>query len=129
MSSGLSPKLPLTKDVQDGYALNKDYVSMVKQNLKMLILTAPGERIMEPTFGVGLRNYLFENNIEVTRNRIAAAVREQVETYLPFVEIRNIDISQDIREGVSENGLYLKMEFVIVPIDFFSSIEINASLN
>ena len=59
MSKGLSPKLPLTKDPQDGYALNKEYVELVQQNLKMILLTAPGERIMEPEFGVGLRNYLF----------------------------------------------------------------------
>mgnify|MGYP000439218146 FL=1 len=60
--AGLSPKLPLTKDPQDGYALNKEYVELVQQNLKMILLTAPGERIMEPEFGVGLRNYLFQNN-------------------------------------------------------------------
>lgn len=130
MSYSLSPKLPLVKDPQDGgYEMNKTYVEMIKQNLKMLILTAPGERIMEPFFGVGLRNYLFENNVELTRNKISSSIIEQVNTYMPFVEILNIDIVSDIQSGISENGIYLNLNFRIVPLDFLASIEINASLN
>ena len=37
----------------------------VKSNLINLILTEPGERVYEPTFGLGLKNKLFENNINV----------------------------------------------------------------
>ena len=31
----------------------------VKSNLINLLLTYPGERVLNPQFGVGLRNYLF----------------------------------------------------------------------
>ena len=30
---------------------------MIKQNLKMLILTNPGERVMDPEFGVGIKQF------------------------------------------------------------------------
>lgn len=129
MSNGLSPKLPLTKSPQDGYALNKNYVEMLQQNLKMLILTAPGERIMEPLFGVGLRNYLFRNNVEQVKNDISASIRRQVETYMPFIEVVKIRLESGIIDGYSENGIFLNIDFRIVPIDFASSIEINTSLN
>ena len=56
---GYSAKLPLFS-VDDGYALNKTVEDTVKQNLKMLMLTTPGERIMLPNFGAGLIKYLFE---------------------------------------------------------------------
>ena len=59
--SGKSPKLPLSKDYQDGYTLNKTFRDVARQNLKMMVLTSPGERIMIPDFGVGIRQYLFEN--------------------------------------------------------------------
>jgi len=56
MPSGLSPKLPLTvSEVFGPYNLNTNFEDLAKQNLKMLILTIPGERIMDPNFGVGLR--------------------------------------------------------------------------
>lgn len=129
MSNGLSPKLPLTKDPQDGYALNKNYVEMIQQNLKMLILTAPGERIMEPSFGVGLRNYLFRNNIEQTKNEISSIIRNQVEVYMPFVEVMKVNLQSRATSELSENGILLNIDFRIVPIDFISSIEINTPLN
>jgi len=59
--AGISVKLPLSRDPESGYKLNKTLKQVARQNLKMLVLTAPGERIMIPEFGVGLRNYLFEN--------------------------------------------------------------------
>ena len=60
--SGISPKLPLAKSPEDGYwGLTKTVTEAIKQNLKNLILTIPGERIMMPHFGVGLHQYLFEN--------------------------------------------------------------------
>ena len=53
--SGLSVALPLSvSDVFGPYDLNTTFQDLAQQNLKMLILTIPGERIMYPDFGVGL---------------------------------------------------------------------------
>ena len=60
--SGLSPRLPLSVSTEDGFTLVQDIRTLVKQNLKMLILTSPGERVMEPDYGVGMKNFLFENS-------------------------------------------------------------------
>ena len=95
--SGISPKLPLYKDSVDGIALNKTLKQMTRQNLKMIILTSPGERIMHPKFGVGLRRYLFMNNTSRTLSDISRKIEQQVRTYLPSVNIRSIKF-------LSENG-------------------------
>jgi len=95
--SGISPKLPLYTDPVDGIALNKTLKQMTRQNLKMIILTSPGERIMHPKFGVGLRRYLFMNNTQRTLSDISRKIEEQVRTYLPSVRIRSIKF-------LSENG-------------------------
>lgn len=130
MSRGLAPKLPLMKDPSDGYALIKDYSSLVKQNLKMLLLTAPGERIMYPEFGVGLRNFLFENNINATYDQIETRIRQQVKTYMPFVEVRSIFFKPVFSEsGTNENGVHINMDFRVIPFDLFDSMEINIATN
>jgi len=130
MSKGLSPKLPLTKDPVDGYALNKDYVELVKQNLKMILLTAPGERIMEPDFGVGLRNYLFENDTPSSRNKIETRIRNQIGAYMPFVEIKNIELNSiDNQINTSASELHINMQFRIIPLDIFASLEIEVGTN
>ena len=59
--ASLSVALPLQVDDSDGFVMNKSIGAVVKQNLKMLILTIPGERVMEPNFGAGIARYLFEN--------------------------------------------------------------------
>ena len=95
--SGISPKLPLYTDPVDGIALNKTLKQMTRQNLKMIILTSPGERIMHPKFGVGLKRYLFMNNTQRTLSDINRKIEQQVRTYLPSVNIRSIKF-------FSENG-------------------------
>lgn len=126
MSRGLSPSLPLSRDPQDGYKLNKSYVNMVKQNIKMLLLTAPGERMMDPMFGVGMRNYLFRLNAPEVRSEIRAKITQQVNKYMPFIEIKEIDI-KDL--DINQNVLYIEMKYRIVPLDIISSVEINAAAN
>jgi phage baseplate assembly protein W len=62
MSAGISAKLPLAYTKSDGpYLLTQNLTENTKQNLKNLIFTNPGERVMDPNFGVGFYNLLFEN--------------------------------------------------------------------
>ena len=67
----------------------------------MVILTSPGERIMIPEFGVGIRNYLFENANSSTFNAIRQRIENQVASYLPYITIRNIEFSSERNEGIS----------------------------
>ena len=56
--SGLSPKILVDTSNEGGYTLNKTYRQVVKQNFKHLLLTEPGEKIMDKNFGVGLKKFL-----------------------------------------------------------------------
>jgi phage baseplate assembly protein W len=64
----------------------------------MVILTSPGERIMFPEFGVGIRRYLFEQNTTSTLGVIRSRIEQQVSTYLPYIRI--LDLSIDSPEVV-----------------------------
>jgi len=69
----------------------KNIRQTIKQNLKMLILTNPGERIMEPEFGVGMKTYLFRNFSENVYAEIDSKIREQVGIYIPSVTIKEVN--------------------------------------
>jgi|TARA_R100001126_G_C4799627_1_gene136147 phage baseplate assembly protein W len=88
---GLSPKLPLHIDKIDGYGLTKNFKEVARQNLKMVVLTNPGERIMLPNFGVGIKTYLFENADTFVFEEIEEKIRQQVRTYLPYITIDDIN--------------------------------------
>ena len=89
--SSLSVKLPITRNTADGFTMIKDFQTLVRQNFKMLVLTSPGERVMEPDFGVGVRNYLFENFNNSVFTEIESAIRKQVSIFLPVVDVRRIE--------------------------------------
>jgi hypothetical protein len=88
--AGLAPKLPITQDSGDGYALLKTMRAAIKQNFKMLILTVPGERVMDPAYGVGMKTYLFGQFDQSTYGDIDLRIREQTKKYMPFVKIQRV---------------------------------------
>lgn len=94
MAEGLGVKLPLFVDSIDGaFALSKDMEELAQQNLKTIILTSPGERIMIPDFGVGVRNYIFEQNTPGTQGAIRVAIQQQVAKYAPYIVVEDLVVS------------------------------------
>ena len=96
MASGISVRLPLTVSPRDGlYTLNQTLNQSVAQNLKHIILTAPGERAMDLNFGVGLRNYLFEPLTELTYGAIRERILKQISIYMSFVRVQGLDLTSN----------------------------------
>lgn len=86
----LGVKLPITRNDIYGYTMIDNVPELIRQNLKMLILTNPGERVMIPEFGVGIQSYLFENFSDTIYIDIENAIKKQVKKYMPVVSIQNI---------------------------------------
>ena len=129
--ASLAPQLPLEEDANTQYAMITDYPKLALQNLKMLILTIPGERIMDPEFGVGIIQYLFENNTLEVRAEITADIYKQVERYLPYLNILDVQYHSSIEDPtVSEHYLGLRIVFDIVPacITIALSLSIDGSV-
>ncbi len=131
MSSGLSVKLPLTlSSVFGAYNLNTTFEELAKQNLKMLVLTAPGERIMDPNFGVGLKGYLFEMNMPSTYEQISSRIESQVGQYLDYIRIDDIQyqIPEDNPDLYPQN-LSVSIFFTIIPLQLSTALQIDANNN
>ena len=131
MSSGLSVKLPLTlSSVFGAYNLNTTFEELAKQNLKMLVLTAPGERIMDPNFGVGLKGYLFEMNMPSTYAQISSRIESQVGQYLDYIRIDDIkyQIPEDNPDLYPQN-LSVSIFFTIIPLQLSTALQIDANNN
>ena len=73
----------------------KNLEDLAAFNLKNIILTDPGERIMEPLFGVGIKRYLFEQITDNKQLRIKNEIRSQVERYAPYIDITSIDTAPE----------------------------------
>ena len=110
---GIGPELPLQLSTKHGaYSLFTTYREEIKQNFKNLILTSPGERIMNPDFGVGMRHFLFEPNesiIPTLKQRIVS----QVKKYMPFIRIKNIDFNRGRTPNENPNMLSVAIEYEV----------------
>tara|TARA_R100000008_G_C3586817_1_gene173124 strand:+ start:4257 stop:4622 length:366 start_codon:yes stop_codon:yes gene_type:complete len=93
--SSIAVKLPIARDTINGWKMIVDFKTLVRQNLKMLILTIPGERIMFPDYGVGLKKYLFDNFSSSVYAEIETKILEQVNFYMPAVTIKEISFSDN----------------------------------
>ena len=120
--SGYSPKLPLYVDTEGSYALNKNVIAAIKQNLKMVVLTNPGERVMIPDFGVGIRRYLFENATQQLFDEIEQRINQQARVYLPYISIKSVRFlseSSDFTEtqlapSSLANYMYISIRYTIL---------------
>lgn len=128
--AGLSIKLPLQRDSSDGISLNKDFRSLIKQNLKNLLLCVPGERVMLPDFGVGLSTFLFEFENISARSQISSKINQQVSRYLPFLEIEKILFgSQTEDSGADANTLKVRIEYNIKPLNSIDRLDLEFDNN
>lgn len=108
--ASLAVKLPLTRDPHDGFVMIKNIQTMVKQNFKMLLLTNPGERVMMPLYGVGIKSFLFEQFTSSTFAKIEARITDQVLTYMPNVSITEIAFNQI---SIDSNVLEIRIAYSI----------------
>lgn len=83
-----------------------------KSNLKNLLLTKKGERIMQPDFGSGLQSLLFEPIDEYYEKNIKDTILESVSYWLPYINIQEIEISMtdDLKD---KNQVGLGIQFTV----------------
>jgi len=67
----------------------------VKQAIWIILETDPGERIMRPTFGCGLRRFLLEPNSVATRASMRREVEFSLTTWEPRISVTSIDVVPD----------------------------------
>ena len=121
-----SPKLPLERDRVYGYAMNERLKDVVTQNLKMLLLTSPGERVMDPEFGAGIRRQLFRMKVQGLETDIRGIIYQQVQKYMPYVEIPSIEFA-DIPEN--PHALVVVIKYIVPSLSLKDEIDINISLD
>ena len=96
---------------KDGYfATTKTTIESVKNNIRLLLQTQKGERIFQPNLGMNIRRFLFEQITEDTQVQIENDIVDTFATWLPFVELREIDIDTSNQD---KNQINIKIVFNI----------------
>ena len=67
----------------------------LREALWNLLLTSPGERLMRPAFGAGLRSFLNQPNTETTRQLIIDAITRAITTWETRVTLLGVTVEAD----------------------------------
>ena len=119
--SSFGVHIPITTDSGDGFTMLKTIKQVVKQNLKMLILTNPGERVMIPQYGVGLKTFLFEAAEGGTKANIEQRIKDQAARYMPVIKVKQVIVAP-MRN--TPNGLSIQLTYSIPKLGIGDILEI-----
>lgn len=92
--------LPLRKGNNGYFEVSYTTKDQIKSNIKSLLLTQKGERLMQPTFGSDLKRYLFEPISSNLDSFIEDSIMEAINTWMPYVTVESIiyDTSNDLKD-------------------------------
>ncbi len=86
------------------------YEQSIEEAITVILQTTPGERVMEPGFGVGLRSFVFASNSatnhRLIENEVVAALRD----FEPRIKVESVRASQS-PEG--PNRLNIEIDYVV----------------
>ncbi len=110
---GLDLPIQLAVSGSDGYfSSTSTTIEAVKNNIKNLLKTTKGERLMQPTLGLNLKKYLFEQFTNDLKDTITNDILETFKFWLPFVNVTNIEINMD--DSSMRNKMNININFNIV---------------
>jgi Bacteriophage baseplate protein W len=67
----------------------------VRESIRLILMTEPGERLLREEFGCGLRRFLFEPNTVTTRQLIRERIIKAVTRWEPRVTIDDVTVETD----------------------------------
>lgn len=102
----------------------------VLSNLRNLLLTRKGERIMQPEFGTDLQYYLFEqitDELQFQENLIGE-IRSSLSFWMPYVSIQDVDVNtnptDDSRIGEPNHAVVISLKLYISGTNIYLPVRI-----
>jgi hypothetical protein len=95
---GAGLRFPLQVDASGELALSS-YEDDVREAILLILATDPGERVMRPDFGTGLRAMAFEPNHATTSALVQHRVSEALTLWEPRIDTIDVRVSAAGRTG------------------------------
>tara|TARA_B100000287_G_C20310919_1_gene653781 strand:+ start:201 stop:686 length:486 start_codon:yes stop_codon:yes gene_type:complete len=108
--------LPIRKgdDINGYFASTSTTLEAVRNNIRNLVNTTRGERLMQPGIGLNLRKYLFQQMSEDLIAAIENDILDVIDFWLPFVDVRDMRIlTHDFDTNIPVNTINIEIIFNI----------------
>jgi phage baseplate assembly protein W len=92
----------------------------VKNNLINYFLTNPGERIANPTFGAGLRKFIFEQLVDNNLDFLKEDIESKLGFYFPNINV----LSVEVLKNEEFNTIHVKITYSIKNANITDNLEL-----
>ncbi len=111
-------------NVQEQADIRADYdLNAIKNSIYNIFTTMPGQKILNPTFGLNLLYFIFNGISQSNARILGETILKGITKYEPRVNVDNIDVTLDI-----ENQQYNIDMIISVPTLNINGIEVKSTL-
>jgi phage baseplate assembly protein W len=80
--------------------LNDDLIVLknanaIARSVRNIVMTIPGERFFQPSFGSGVNRVLFSNMDEISASILEDEIKNSIRNYEPRVRLRSLKVQPD----------------------------------
>jgi phage baseplate assembly protein W len=87
----------------------------IREMIKQVLFTSPGERVNQPTFGCGLLQLLFEPNNDVLAAATQFSIQGALQQWLgELIQVEGVEV----RHGIEDNGVWQNEEQLTVVVQY-----------
>jgi len=77
--------------------LNGDLIALknanaIARSVRNIVMTIPGERFFQPSFGSGINRVLFNNMDEISASILEDEIKNSIRNYEPRVQLRSLKV-------------------------------------
>lgn len=87
-------------------------LDLLRQSIEIILDTEPGERIMRPDFGCGLRRYLMAPNTLTTRTAMTEDITNALTRWEPRVQLTNVSVLPDADQTLNPTLVWIEINYV-----------------
>jgi phage baseplate assembly protein W len=119
--------LPITHGPHGYFNQSYSVIEQVKSNLNLLLKTKKGERRMNPDFGSGLWNVLFENMSDDMTPIIDSTIRRDIAKWMSYVNVESVSVVNN--KDNNYNRLDVSVVFTVPSIGVFDQQTLQVGMN
>jgi phage baseplate assembly protein W len=97
----------------------------IREAIEIVLRTEERERINLPSFGAGLRRFLFEPNTVATRFQIEDRITKALQQWEPRITVKSVDAEEDPRDPQSA---VVTIHYQLVATQGTAQVTINVQL-
>jgi phage baseplate assembly protein W len=100
---------PLQVNPRGGFSLARADHD-IEQAIRIILETAPGERVMRPDFGCRIHELVFASHDAATEGLVIHYVEEALERWEPRVDLQEVNVARDL---VQDGALRIEIRYQV----------------